>query len=224
MDTTKIKGKKMIGDTKRSHIVVKRHAKALINPDTKISDDSITIDGALDSIEEGKNYYSGHKGSFFIYYSGAKRTLQTAANINVGIGRVAEVFDVDKNLRVVSPEYFPKGVPYGPEFIDYIVQKHREAIRDVGSEVKNFVVLQYQQHRDKENPLIIGISHAPKVEIGYGSIMNVPKEELGKLVASPLDGFDIVIDTKSKSGLIDLIKIKYKEGEFQTIPKEYLFK
>jgi len=208
----------------RTTIVGMRHAQPMKDPETKRSLDCITEQGALDAIELGKEF-NGYVGNVYLCHSGMIRALQTAANINVGMGRTVQGFSpMEKALGLAAfkaeGRTIPKGISYGPDFINLLLEQNPGVAEEVSEEIRAFIQAAYIQSTTAENGqdgLVIGVSHGPKVEIGYGMLMGVPENRIGEFAANPLDGFEIFVDTYRKSGNIDKCMIGYKDDIFKKL-------
>ncbi|MFH1275905.1 MAG: histidine phosphatase family protein [Candidatus Woesearchaeota archaeon] len=200
-------------------IEVRRHAPPKKDPETKRSLDELTEDGIVKAEEAGK-LYSGLQ-NLYVYSSGKQRTKQTGDLIRKGAGNIGEYVGVHNGL---SLDFFdklkdkPGNIAYGPQWIDQLMQKNPGLDEVVGREVKGFVKDAYQKHKGN---YVLGVSHGPKVEIGYGSIIGT--SNYGPLAADPLDGFVAEIKEAKDSGQILEARIKYKGGEFKEVdPKQLL--
>ncbi len=180
--------------------------------------DMLTEEGLLAAIEKGKELaqYDGEVGIFF---SGAKRNAHTATGLNVGIGREADIFKEIKYLsQSMAGVRTPSGIGYGPEFLQHIADHNPEFVAETGKDLQKFFnhVTYVMGNTDS---LVVGVSHAPRVELWYAKIMGIPKERVGELVAQPLEGFTVQFD-HTRSGWLDEVKIGYKGQDLETISKD----
>jgi len=206
----------------RTVIELRRHAEPMKDPETKRSMDCLTVQGMTDAMDLGSRDYLG-QNDLRVYHSGMSRARETADGILVGAGVVPVSFEDmprELGLGAFKGKKLPSGVPYGAEFIDYIVAENPGIAQVVGQEVMGFLERAYQGSMDGGSAL--GISHGPKVEMGYGLLVGVPENELGQFAASPLDGFALYVDRNERSGSIDQVTLGFKGEKNQPLAKEML--
>ena len=209
-----------MNDMQRITIAGMRHAEPMKDPETKRSLDCVTEQGMADAVELGRHYV--YLGNVIGFHSGMNRAAQTLAGINVGMERAMEKYQAMPNalgLDFAKGADLPSGVAYGPDWIAYLLENNPGIADRVGQEMELFVRQAYREgvNGGEKDALVLGISHGPKIEVGYGMLMGLPESEIPELAANPLDGFDIIVDTHKKSGSIDACTIGYKNQKFEKL-------
>ncbi len=226
-----------MSDTKRLRHIFIRHANPLVDPETERSIDVLSAEGVNESIQFGTtlgDYCKDRNVQF--YHSGANRAHQTAMNIATGIGKPGHFLE-DRQISTIislSGASFPSAIPYGPEFIEELLMLNKgwkgafgedNLIDYVGEKVRKHITNPWGVYNGNFDALSISVSHGPIVEIGYGNIMRIPDEEIPQLALEPLQGFEVLVDTKIRSESIDQtligIMTSYNGSEPKPIPKEY---
>ncbi|MFH1275904.1 MAG: histidine phosphatase family protein [Candidatus Woesearchaeota archaeon] len=210
----------------RKTIHVLRHAQPGKDQETKRSLDYLTEQGKADAEALGQRLYQGHQGDLIVRHSPMFRAFQTGARMAEGAKKVPEIIHPSEYLGL---EFFteaankPSGIEYGAEFINRLLAENPEIEQRVAQEIRNFVKEAYvTANAHSGHTVVLGTSHGPKVEIGYGALMGIPSGEIGQLAAQPLDGFVITVDKNEKSGSILEANVRFKDLETQKFDTKYL--
>jgi len=212
--------------TERKLIHVLRHAEPGKDPETKRSLDYLTDQGKADAEALGARLYAGSASPIAVIHSPMFRAYQTGNRMIEGTKTVPAMIQSDNDLGL---DFFnqaknkPSGIAYGSEFINALLDANPEVFDRVAQEIGRFVKSAYQIGKGQQwEPTVLGISHGPKVEIGYGALTGVPASQISQFAANPLDGFIIEVDRAQRSGDILQAKIKFKDLEEKALDTRYL--
>lgn len=220
----------ILNDTNRITFDILRHAPPEKDPTTGRSLDKLTPEGYEDSKEKGKLYQIENHGLVSIYFSPKERAKETINGLVEGMlaedsGSVPRTIhincdtDPDLGLKFIEGKELPKGV-YNAGWIEKLITNYQGIEKIAQTEINRFIGSKYtnllkSSSNNRQNPLIIAVSHAPKVEFAYAGLIG-QTENIGNLAAEPLGGFSLSIDTKERSGNIVLVQINYTPQKFQT--------
>lgn len=209
----------------RKIIHVLRHAQPEKDPETQRSLDYLTEQGKADAEALGTRLYSEFQGPITVMPSPMFRAYQTGNRMMEGARKVPLQVQPTADLGL---DFFnqaqnkPSGIAYGPEFIDAFLKNNPGVDQRVVEDMISFIGTAYDRMKGQGNAAVIGISHGPKVEIGYGALMGIPNNEIGQFAASPLDGFIIKVDRAQRSGDILQATIQFKDLDQRDLDQRYL--
>ncbi len=214
--------------TQRMIIDIMRHGKKAKGPDGK-SLDCLSVEGAREAMDHGAELYAGYNASDIVVYSSplvrAQQTghcLMMGAGIPVGVisasgdGVATTASDYLGLATIKNTMQLPKDMGYGSAWIADFLARNGGAEHVIGAELGGFIREALTSHLDndvQEENIVVGVSHGPKVEIGYGNLVGIrEREAIAELAAGELDGVRLKIDARDQGNDIQHVTASYRGG------------